>query len=98
MGTRSPALLAPGKVGAPMTLPYPAITLLKRRRTRIVATLGPASDKPPVLDELIRSGVDVFRLNFSHSDHARHQVCYDAVRAASERVGQTVAVLADLCG
>src|SRR5437764_1127980 len=40
-----------------MNPPYPAVTLLKRRRTRIVATLGPASDRPPVLDELIRTGV-----------------------------------------
>lgn len=77
---------------------YPAVTLLKRRRTRIVATLGPASEKPDVLDELIRTGVDVFRLNFSHSDHSRHRQCYEAVRAAAERVGQPVAVLADLCG
>jgi pyruvate kinase len=77
---------------------YPTLTLLKRRRTRIVATVGPACEKPAVLEELIRSGVDVFRLNCSHSDHARHRTAYEAIRAASQRVGIGVAVLADLCG
>jgi pyruvate kinase len=77
---------------------YPAIPLLKRRRTRIVATIGPASEKPDVLADLIRSGVDVFRLNFSHSEHARHETACEAIRAASEKVGRSVAVLGDLCG
>ena len=71
---------------------------MKRRRTRIVATIGPACEKPTVLEELIRSGVDVFRLNFSHSDHAHHRTAYEAIRAASQRIASPVAVLADLCG
>jgi pyruvate kinase len=81
-----------------MTLPYPSTTLLQRRRTRIVATIGPASETPAVLEALLRAGVDVFRLNFSHSDHARHQMAYEAIRAASERLRLPVAILADLCG
>jgi pyruvate kinase len=91
--------LASSPTDAPiMSNSYPPVTLLKRRRTRIVATIGPASEKPAVLEELIRSGVDVFRLNCSHSDHARHRSAYEAIRAASLRVGSPVAVLADLCG
>ena len=71
---------------------------LKRRRTRIVATVGPASEGLPVLEELIRAGVDVFRLNLSHGDHAGHGDVYQRIRAASSRAGEPVAVLADLCG
>src|SRR4051794_38519265 len=81
-----------------MTTHYPAVTLLKRRRTRIVATIGPACEPPNILEELIRCGVDVFRMNFSHSDHDHHQKAYDAIRAAASKAGQPVAILADLCG
>ncbi|MEI8240403.1 MAG: pyruvate kinase [Actinomycetota bacterium] len=67
-------------------------------RTKIVATLGPASDAPPVLDELLRAGVDVVRLNLSHGTLESHIERLHAVRAAAERVGRVVAVLADLPG
>ncbi len=67
-------------------------------RTKIVATLGPASDTPPVLDELLRAGVDVVRLNLSHGTLEGHVERLHAVRAAAERVGRVVAVLADLPG
>lgn len=77
---------------------YPPITLLKRRRTRIVATVGPASESPAMLEALIHAGVNVFRLNFSHSTHERHKICFDNIHAAEEKTGQVVAVLADLCG
>lgn len=68
------------------------------RRTKIVATLGPATDAPGVLEGIIRAGVSVVRLNFSHgrSDDHLHRV--QAVRDAAERVGRDVAVLADLQG
>lgn len=68
------------------------------RRTKIVATVGPASSAPETLVELIREGVDVFRLNYSHGareDHARVAV---AVREASVRAGRDVALLQDLSG
>jgi pyruvate kinase len=68
------------------------------RRTRIVATLGPASRPPAMLRRLIRAGVDVFRLNFSHGSHASHAEDAAAVRAASDELGMPVALLADLCG
>ncbi len=68
------------------------------RRTKIVATLGPATDDPAVLDEIIRAGVDVVRLNFSHGDPTDHRRRIEAVRAASDRLGMDVAVLGDLQG
>src|SRR5262245_47847605 len=61
---------------------------LMRRRTKIVATVGPASREPAVLDQLLRAGVNVFRLNFSHGDHAEHGTTYARVRAAAEAAGQ----------
>lgn len=68
------------------------------RRTKIVATVGPASWDPPVLDQLIEAGVDVFRLNFSHADEARHLQTVVDIRASSERVGREVGILGDLPG
>lgn len=71
---------------------------LKRRRTKIVATLGPASSDPDVIEELIGAGVDVFRLNLSHGDHAGHRKVHRRVRQTAGRVGKPVGILADLCG
>src|SRR5262245_51914110 len=82
-----------------MTLPaYPPTTLLKRRRTRIVATVGTASREPAVIEQLIHTGVDVFRLNLSHGGHDEHRVACERIRAAAAKLDQPVAVLADLCG
>ncbi len=67
-------------------------------RTKIVATLGPASESPEVLDDLLLAGVDVVRLNLSHGTLQSHIERLQAVRAAAERTGQVVAVLADLPG
>jgi pyruvate kinase len=68
------------------------------RRTKIVATIGPASDTPVVLQDLLRAGVDVVRLNLSHGTIDEHLVRLASVRAAAEAVGKEVAVLADLPG
>lgn len=68
------------------------------RRTKIVATVGPASWDPPVLEQLIEAGVDVFRLNFSHADEERHLQTVTDIRAASERTGREVGILGDLPG
>ncbi|HET8791073.1 MAG TPA: pyruvate kinase [Modicisalibacter sp.] len=68
------------------------------RRTKIVATLGPASDRDGVLDALIAAGVDVVRLNFSHGSPDDHRRRLVAVREAAERHGRTVAALGDLQG
>jgi pyruvate kinase len=68
------------------------------RRTKIVATVGPASREPGVLEQMVRAGVNVFRLNLSHGDHDEHRVYYEHIRAAADAAGEPVAVLADLCG
>ena len=68
------------------------------RRTKILATLGPATDKPGVLDALLAAGVDVVRLNFSHGDPASQVARAEAVREAARRVGREVGILADLPG
>ncbi|MGE0702803.1 MAG: pyruvate kinase [Vicinamibacterales bacterium] len=68
------------------------------RRTKIIATVGPASDSDHVLDELISAGTDIVRLNFSHGTHATHEQLYHRVRAAAARAGREVAILQDLAG
>jgi pyruvate kinase len=76
----------------------PQRVLLKRRRTKIVATLGPASNSEEVIGRLIEAGVDVFRLNMSHGRQEDHRLACERVRAAAARLDRPVAVLADLCG
>jgi pyruvate kinase len=68
------------------------------RRTKIVATLGPASDDSRSIDALIAAGVDVFRLNFSHGTHDSHAEIYRRVREAAASSGRVVAVMQDLSG
>jgi len=65
-------------------------------RTRIVATLGPATSSPDRIRELIEAGVDVFRLNFSHGTHEEHGARVQAIRRQSG--DRPVAILQDLCG
>src|SRR5262249_27649229 len=71
---------------------------LAMRHTKIIATLGPASSAPSVIDALIAAGVDVFRLNFSHGTHDSHADTYRAVREAAARAGRHVGILQDLSG
>lgn len=68
------------------------------RRTKIVATLGPASSSPEMLARLIESGVSVFRLNFSHGSRETHAEVYHRIRAAAAKAGCIVAVMQDLSG
>jgi pyruvate kinase len=68
------------------------------RRTKIVATLGPVSSDPEVIEELARAGMDAARLNFSHGTHQEHLARLEAVRRAEGRVGRPLAAIADLCG
>jgi len=79
------------------------MTLLRREplgkvRTKIVATVGPASRAPEALRALIEAGVDVFRLNFSHGSQDEHSETLRAIRAAADDCDRVVAVLQDLCG
>jgi pyruvate kinase len=68
------------------------------RRTKIVATLGPATDDPAALEAVLHAGVDVARVNFSHGTEPEHLARVERFREASRRVGKITAVLADLPG
>jgi len=68
------------------------------RRTKIVATLGPATDEQHVLDDMIQAGMDVVRVNFSHGTHADHVRRAETVRNRARAYGHQVGVLADLQG
>ncbi|RII28888.1 MAG: pyruvate kinase [Geobacter sp.] len=72
--------------------------LKNRRRTKIIATLGPSSAAPAMIEQLIVSGVDVFRLNFSHGANKDKAEIIATVRSISRRLGKAVAILADLQG
>ena len=79
---------------------HPAINTprLPRRATKIVATLGPASSDPALLEQMIRAGVNVVRLNFSHGKAQDHIDRAQLVREAAQRAGREVAIMADLQG
>ncbi len=68
------------------------------RSTKIVATLGPASSSPDILERLLRAGVDVVRLNFSHGSAEDHIARAKLVRETAQRIGKPVALMADLQG
>lgn len=68
------------------------------RRTKIIATLGPATDQPGMLEKLINAGVDVFRLNYSHQTHVEHEKRMKEIRQLSYQHKHAVAVIADLQG
>jgi len=71
---------------------------MSQRATKIVATLGPASSDPAMLEEMIRAGVNVVRLNFSHGTAQDHIDRATLVREAAKRAGREVAIMADLQG
>lgn len=68
------------------------------RRTKILATMGPATDDPKIVDELITAGLDVVRINLSHGSHEEHMVRAETVRNRARASGRQVGVLADLQG
>jgi pyruvate kinase len=72
--------------------------LLPDHKTKIICTIGPASDSPDVLERMIRAGMDVARLNFSHGDYDRHRRVIAGIRAAAKAAGKRVAILGDLPG
>ena len=69
-----------------------------QRRTKIVATMGPATDDPKVLDAMLQAGVDVVRLNFSHGSHEEHMARAENVRNRARAHGRQVGVFVDLQG
>lgn len=68
------------------------------KRTKIICTLGPASDRQEVIEGMLRAGMNVARLNFSHGTHEQHAKTLTTLRAAAKAVGRPVGVLQDLCG
>ncbi len=68
------------------------------RHTKIVATLGPASSTPEVLERMVQAGVDVVRMNFSHGTADDHKARTEGIRAAAAKYGRTVGILGDLQG
>ncbi|MCK5334849.1 MAG: pyruvate kinase [Gammaproteobacteria bacterium] len=68
------------------------------RRTKIVATIGPATESPEMLEKLFRAGVDVVRVNFSHGSPEAHKERAKSIREVSKKVGRFVGILADLQG
>ena len=93
---------APNRSAIVPAMKKPSIDLsrvaLKRRRTKIVATVGPSSAAEEILRELVTAGVNVFRLNFSHGSHESHGELYARIRKVAEEEDRHVAILADLCG
>src|SRR5262245_32761478 len=71
---------------------------LPKNKTKIVATIGPASDTREMLERLIRAGLNVARLNFSHGELAEHAARINLIRSAAEAAGRRVAIMADLPG
>jgi len=72
--------------------------MLPNHKTKIVATIGPASESPEMLERLIRAGMNIARLNFSHGDFTGHGARIARIRAAACAMGQRVAIMADLPG
>src|SRR6516164_4031537 len=79
-------------------MPDVDVETLPSIRTKIVATIGPASRAPDILSQLLDRGVNVFRLNFSHGTHEEHSAVLADIRKLSRERGRHVAILQDLCG
>ncbi|MDX1296479.1 MAG: pyruvate kinase, partial [Sulfurimonadaceae bacterium] len=69
-----------------------------KKRTKILATVGPSSDSVEVLSDMICAGVNVFRMNFSHGSHEYHTQVLKNIRTAMAQTGLVVGVLQDICG
>ncbi len=74
------------------------IPLLKKRRTKVIATVGPASSSPEIIARFVELGVSVFRLNLSHGDHEEHRRYFELIRASARAANTHIAVMADLSG
>jgi len=94
----------PESIARPETPPAGAarlssrIPIRRRRRTKMIATLGPASSDPQVIERLFRAGADVFRLNFSHGSHEDHAARIATIREIERRTGRPIGILADVQG
>src|SRR5580704_9105190 len=80
------------------TVMVPSPQIYRERRTKIVATLGPASTTKEMIHALFDAGADMFRLNFSHGAHQDHRARLEMIREIERDVGRPIAVLGDLQG
>lgn len=71
---------------------------LPLHKTKIVCTIGPASDSPEIMLQLLRAGMNIARLNFSHGDFAWHKTTIEHLRAAAQKAGKRITIMADLPG
>ena len=71
---------------------------MKDNKTKIVATLGPASNSEEKIEQLIKCGVNVFRLNFSHGSHEQHKINFDTIRSIAQKLDKVIGILLDLQG
>ena len=76
----------------------PKMKLLKHKRTKIIATIGPACADESSIRQMIQKGVNIFRLNMSHGEHAEHYASYQMIRNIAVECEKHIAVLVDLCG
>ena len=70
----------------------------ERSHTKVIATIGPASDNRGVIEQMIHEGIDVFRLNFSHGSHEDHKKAIDIIKELNAELDSNVAILGDLQG
>src|SRR5579871_5716176 len=70
----------------------------RQRRTKVIATIGPASSTPEMLTQLFQAGADIFRLNFSHGAHAEHAARIEMIRAIEKKFSRPIGILADVQG
>ena len=73
-------------------------TRIQYNRTKIVATLGPASSSPEILEEMVKAGADVFRINFSHGDYSAVEEQLNNIATVNRKLGTHTALLGDLQG
>lgn len=85
-------------MSAPSAIESAPRHITRNRQMKVVATLGPSTDTPEIIEELFLAGADVFRLNFSHGTHEEHRKRYEAIRALEARYDRPIAIMADLQG
>ena len=98
MITATPATTIDVQTGPSGDSPGEAASKIDRRKTKIVCTVGPACSTREQIRALIEAGTNVFRLNFSHSDHPWHSAAIATIRAEADALQVPVAVMQDLCG
>ena len=69
--------------------------MIERKKTKIVATLGPSTDTPQIIEKMILEGVDVFRINFSHADHSEVKNRIKMIREISEKTQTNTSIFFD---